>query len=94
MITPERLWVRARAQNGFPLTLVLDTGSPSHIAPSLVAAAGLRWPQASSAEVIAGASVRRQDRTVYRQTGLYVGGEFVRIEARGWENSGEGLRQP
>ncbi len=76
-----RPWARARAQNGFPLTLLLDTGSESRIAPSLVAPAGLRWGEYSTIDVIGGVTTRREDRIVYRQTGMYVGGEFVRIEA-------------
>ena len=60
---------------------MLDTGSVSLIAPSLVAPAGLRWGEYSTTEVIAGVTARREERIVYRQTGLYVGGGFVRIEA-------------
>jgi predicted aspartyl protease len=76
-----RPWVRARAQNGFPLTLLLDTGAVSLIAPSLVAPAGLRWGEYSTADVMGGVTVRRENRTIYRRAGLYVGGEFVRIGA-------------
>ena len=76
-----RPWARARAENGFPLTLLLDTGSVSLIAASLVAPAGLRWGEYSTVDVIGGVTVRREDRIVYRRTGFYVGGKFVRIEA-------------
>ena len=72
--------VRARAGNGFPLTLFLDTGaSRTTIATTLAAPAGLADGEARSTVVFGAAGSRRLDMTAYRDVVLYAGGTRLRL---------------
>jgi predicted aspartyl protease len=72
--------VRARAGNGFPLTLFLDTGaSRTTIATTLAASAGLANGEARSTVVFGAAGSRRLDMTAYRDAVLYAGGVRLRF---------------
>ena len=77
---PELFWigepyVRARASNGFPLTLFLDTGaSRTALSASLARAAGLGAGEKKSTLVMGAGSSRRVEVTVHRDAALHVGG--------------------
>jgi predicted aspartyl protease len=72
--------VRARAANGFPMTLFLDTGaSRSTIAAPLAPLAGLTRGEARNTVVFGAAGSRRVDTTVYRDAELYAGGARLRF---------------
>jgi predicted aspartyl protease len=72
--------VRARAENGLPLALFLDTAAErSVIAPALAAAAGLRHGR-DEAILLRGPSGKRQVTvTTYWDALLYLGGARVRL---------------
>lgn len=72
--------VRARAANGFPLTLFLDTGaSRSTIAAPLAPSAGLANGEARNTMVFGAAGSRRLETTVYRDAFLFAGGMRLRF---------------
>ena len=72
--------VRARAGNGFPLTLFLDTGaSRTTIASSLAASAGLANGEARTTLVFGAAGSRRLEATAYREAVLFAGGMRLRF---------------
>lgn len=71
-------YVRARAANGLPLTLFLDTGaSRTALASPLARAAGLAAGEARSTLVMAAGGSRKVDVTVHRSAMLHVGGTRV-----------------
>ncbi len=71
-------YVRARAANGFPLRLFLDTGaSRSALAMPLAADSGLRDGEIRSTLVMGAGSSRRTEVTVFRDAALQVGGARV-----------------
>ncbi len=71
-------YVRARASNGLPLTLFLDTGaSRSALSTPVAAAAGLREGEKKSTLVMGAGSSRRLEVTVHRGATLHVGGARV-----------------
>jgi hypothetical protein len=73
-------FVRARAGNGLPLALFLDTAtSRSVIAPALAAAAGFRDGRDEAVLVTAPGGTRRVQATMYAGALLHVGGARVRF---------------
>ena len=73
-------FVRARAGNGLPLALYLDTAtSRSVIAPALAAAAGFRDGRDEAGLVTAAGGTRRVQATMYAGALLHVGGAPVRF---------------
>jgi hypothetical protein len=73
-------FVRARAGNGLPLALYLDTGTPrSVIAPALAAAAGFRDGRDEAILLTAPGGTRRVQATMYTGALLHVGGAWVRF---------------
>ena len=73
-------FVRARAGNGLPLALFLDTAnSRSVIAQALAGAAGFRGGRYGEMEVAGAGGTRRVQATAYAGAVLQVGGERVRF---------------
>jgi hypothetical protein len=73
-------FVRARAGNGLPLALHLDTASArSVIAQALASAAGLRGGRYEEILVAGAGGARRVEGTTYAGAVLHVGGERVRF---------------
>ncbi|APV50337.1 hypothetical protein BWI17_11925 [Betaproteobacteria bacterium GR16-43] len=71
-------YVRARAPNGLPLALFLDTGaSRTALAAPIAAAAGLRDGEKKTTVVMGAGSSRTVEVTVYRNAALHVGGARV-----------------
>jgi predicted aspartyl protease len=71
-------YVRARASNGFPLTLFVDTGaSRTALARPVAARAGLTAGEAKSTLVMAAGSSRKMEVVVHRDAALHVGGARV-----------------
>lgn len=71
-------FVRARAGNGLPLALFLDTAnSRSVIAPALAGAAGLRGGRHGEMEVAGAGGTRRVQATAYAGAVLHVGGKRI-----------------
>ena len=72
--------VRARAGNGLPLALFLDTGAyGSVIAPALAAAAGLRHGRDEAILLTSPSGKRQVATTTYWDAFLHVGGARVRL---------------
>jgi hypothetical protein len=73
-------FVRARAGNGLPLALFLDTANArSVIAQALAGAAGFRGGRYEEMEVAGAGGTRRVQATAYAGAVLHVGGERVRF---------------
>ena len=73
-------FVRARAGNGLPLALFLDTANAgSVIAQALAGAAGFRGGRYGEMEVAGAGGTRRVQATAYAGAVLQVGGERVRF---------------
>jgi Aspartyl protease len=73
-------FVRARAGNGLPLALYLDTAkSRSVIAPALAAAAGFRYGRVEAMLLTGAGGTRRVEATLYAGALLHVGGTRVRF---------------
>jgi hypothetical protein len=73
-------FVRARAGNGLPLALFLDTGyARSVIAQALAGAAGFRGGRYDEIQAVGVGSTRRVQVTTYAGAVLHVGGERVRF---------------
>jgi hypothetical protein len=73
-------FVRARAGNGIPLALFLDTAtSRSIIAQALAGAAGFRGGRYEEILMAGAGGTRRVQGTTYAGAVLYVGGERVRF---------------
>ena len=81
-------FVRARAGNGFPLALFLDTAATrSYIVPTLAGAAGLRDGREESTLIRGAAGARRIQVTLYGGANLHVGSArlpFRELVARPW----------
>jgi predicted aspartyl protease len=74
-------YVRARASNGLPLTLFLDTGaSRTALSEPVAALAGLRSDERKSTLVMGAGSSRRMEVTVHRGAALHVGGARVAFD--------------
>jgi Aspartyl protease len=73
-------FVRARAENGLPLALFLDTANTgSVIAQALAGAAGFRGGRYGEMEVAGAGGTRRVQATAYAGAVLHVGGERIRF---------------
>jgi len=71
-------YVRARAANGLPMLLFLDTGaSHSSISANVARAAGLGEGERMPTQVMGAGSSRKVDLTVHRNVPLYVAGVRV-----------------
>jgi len=71
-------YVRARAGNGLPLTLFLDTGaSHTALAAPVAAGAGFTGGERKSTQVTGAGGSRNVDVSVYRNAPLHVGGARV-----------------